>query len=145
MAIRRSSAEWKGGFKDGSGSLKLGSGLLQAPFSYSSRFESGSGTNPEELIGAAHAACFSMYLSALLGPAGYSPRRISTTATVHLDEGPKISMIELSTEAEIPDIDEKTFRRFAEDARKNCPVSRALAGVEVRLTAALVTEMEAVH
>jgi lipoyl-dependent peroxiredoxin len=145
MAIRKSSAEWIGGPKDGSGTLKLGSGAFEGRYSFGSRFENGSGTNPEELIGAAHAACFSMALASLLKPAGYEPRRISTTATVHLEEGPSISLIELSTEAEIPDIDEKTFRRFAEDAKKNCPVSKALAGVDIRLIAVLAPEMEAVH
>jgi lipoyl-dependent peroxiredoxin len=138
MATRISTAEWKGTIKEGSGMMKLGSGAYEGPYSFASRFESGPGTNPEELIGAAHAGCFSMALSGALTAAGFIPRRIATKATVHLDAGPKISLIELDTEADVPKLDEAAFQRIAEDAKKNCPVSKALTGVEIRLKARLV-------
>jgi osmotically inducible protein OsmC len=118
--------------------MKVGSGVYQGPYSFASRFESGPGTNPEELLGAAHAGCFSMALSAALAAAGFTPRRVSTTAAVHLDAGPAITLIELTTEADVPKMDEATFQRIAEDAKKNCPVSKALAGTEIRLKATLV-------
>ncbi len=138
MAVRTSTAEWKGSLKEGSGSMKLGSGAWEGPFSFSSRFESGKGTNPEELIGAAHAGCFSMFLSALLTDAGHPPTRVRTTATVHLEEGPKIALIELATEAVVPKISEADFRKHAEKAKKDCPVSKALAGPEIKLSAKLL-------
>src|SRR5205814_9849384 len=106
-----------------------------------SRFEEGTGTNPEELIGAAHAGCFSMALAAGLTKAGHSPTRISTTAQVSLEkvgEGFKITTIELNTESEVPGIDEQTFLEHAETAKKNCPVSQALAGADIKMNAKLV-------
>jgi len=119
--------------------MKLGSLAFEGPFTYASRFEQGEGTNPEELIGAAHAGCFSMSLASRLSRAGYPPQRIHTTATVHLTEGPTISLIELDTEAEVPGVDEQTFQQLAADAKQNCPVSKALAGgPEVRLNARLI-------
>jgi osmotically inducible protein OsmC len=124
--------------KAGAGSMKLGSGAYEGPFTFASRFESGRGTNPEELIGAAHAGCFSMFLAALLTNAGHTPTRIHTTAKVHLGEGPTISLIELETEAEVPNLDEAAFLQHAETAKKNCPVSKALAGPEIKLKARLV-------
>ena len=138
MAIRESSAIWKGSLIDGKGSMRLGSGAYEGDFSKASRFEDGPGTNPEELIGAAHAGCFSMFLSAILSKAGHIPTRIATTAKVHLGDGPKIILIELSTVGEVPGIDEKTFVEFAEQAKKGCPVSQALAAVETRLAVRLV-------
>jgi osmotically inducible protein OsmC len=138
MAVRTSSAEWKGSLKEGAGTMKLGSGTYEGPFTFASRFESGQGTNPEELIGAAHAGCFSMFLSALLTKEGFTPTRIQTTATVHLGEGPAINLIELSTEAEVPNLTEAAFMEHAESAKKNCPVSKALAGPEIKLRAQLV-------
>ena len=138
MAVRTSSAEWKGTLKEGAGTMKLGSGAYEGPFSFASRFESGRGTNPEELIGAAHAGCFSMYLSALLTNAGFKPTRIRTTATVYLGEGPAINLIELNTEAEVANLTEAAFMEQAEAAKKNCPVSKALAAVETTLSAKLV-------
>jgi len=139
MAVRKSEATWRGTLKEGSGTLKLGSGLYEGPFSYASRFEEGKGTNPEELIGAAHAGCFSMFLSALLTNNGYTPTRIHTTATVHLEAGPTISKIELNCEAEVPGVDEAKFAELAEQAKTGCPVSKALAAVkEIVLTARLV-------
>jgi len=136
MAVRTSSAEWKGTLKAGAGTMKVGSSW-EGPFSFSSRFESGKGTNPEELIGAAHAGCFSMFLSALLSDAGFTPTSIRTTATVHLDEGPKITLIELSTEAVVPGLDEAALRTHAEKAKEACPVSVALAGPRITLKAVL--------
>ena len=138
MAIRTSSAEWKGSLKEGSGTVKLASGAFEGPYTYSSRFEEGPGSNPEELIGAAHAGCFSMFLAALLSDAGFVPTRIHTTATVHLRAGPTIALIELKTEAEVPNISEAAFLEQAEAAKKNCPVSKALAAVEITLNAKLV-------
>ena len=137
MAIRESSAIWEGNLTEGNGSMRLGSGAYEGAFSRASRFEDGPGTNPEELIGAAHAGCFSMYLSLILSKARHVPTRIDTTAKVHLGEGPKITLIELSTVGEVPGIDEKTFVAFAEQAKKGCPVSQALAAVDMNLTARL--------
>jgi len=139
MAVRSSSAEWKGTLKQGAGTMKLGSGVWEGPFTFASRFESGTGTNPEELIGAAHAGCYSMFLSALLTDAGFTPARIQTTAMVHLDEGPKISLIELSTEAVVPGLDDAAFRTHAEKAKMDCPVSKALAGSKITLKAKLLS------
>lgn len=137
MTIRESSAIWQGNLVEGKGSMRLGSGAFEGAFSRASRFEDGPGTNPEELIGAAHAGCFSMFLSLILSKAGHIPTRIATTAKVHLGEGPKITRIELSTVGEVPGIDEKIFIEFAEQAKKGCPVSQALAAVEISLTARL--------
>jgi lipoyl-dependent peroxiredoxin len=139
MAVRSSSAEWKGTLKQGAGTMKLGSGAYTGPFTFASRFESGKGTNPEELIGAAHAGCFSMFLSALLTDAGFTPTRIATTATVHLEDGPKIALIELATEAVVPNLKEADFQKHAEAAKKGCPVSQALAGPRITLTAKLLS------
>jgi len=138
MAIRTSSAEWQGSLKEGSGNMKLASGAYEGAYTYGSRFESAPGTNPEELIGAAHAGCFSMFLAALLSGAGFVPTRIRTTAAVHLGAGPTIAMIELKTEADVPGISETAFMEHAEAAKKNCPVSKALAAVEITLSAKLV-------
>jgi osmotically inducible protein OsmC len=141
MATRQASAEWTGSLKEGSGQMSLGSGSYTGPFSFVSRFENGSGTNPEELIGAAHAGCFSMALSAGLGKAGHPPASIRTTSKVHLgtsDAGPTITRIDLDVEGEVPGIDQATFQQHAETAKKACAVSRALAGVgEITLNAKL--------
>jgi osmotically inducible protein OsmC len=139
MAIRSSSAVWKGTLKEGAGTMKLGSGAWEGPFTFASRFESAKGTNPEELVGAAHAGCFSMFLSALLTDAGFAPTRVQTTATVHLEEGPTISLIELSTEAVVPGLDDAAFRKHAEKAKIDCPVSKALTGPKITLKAKLST------
>ena len=138
MAIRTASAVWNGTLKEGQGRMKLGSGAFEGAFSYASRFEEGPGTNPEELVGAAQAGCFSMFLSALLTGAGYTPTQIRTGARVHLGEGPRITLIELETEAEVPNLDEKTFLENVEKAKKNCPISLAMTGPELRVTARLV-------
>ena len=142
MAIRESSAIWKGNLTEGNGSMRLGSGAYEGAFSRASRFEDGPGTNPEELLGAAHAGCFSMYLSLILSKAGHVPTRIDTTSKVHLEEGPKITLIELSTVGDVPGIDEKTFMEFAEQARKGCPVSQALSAVDMSLKAKLTSEID---
>src|SRR5881398_1881708 len=121
--------------------MKLGSGAFEGPYSFSSRFEEGKGTNPEELIGAAEAGCYSMALSANLEKAGHPAKRISTTATVKLEMvggGPKITTIDLKTEADVPGIDEAKFREQAELTKKTCPVSVALAGAQINLDAKLI-------
>ena len=139
MAIRKAEAVWTGTLREGKGIMKLGGLAFEGPFTYASRFEQGEGTNPEELVGAAQAGCFSMFLSGLLTRSGYTPQRIRTTATVHLTEGPTISLIELDTEAKVPGVDEQTFQQLAAEAKQNCPVSKALAGgPEVRLNARLI-------
>lgn len=137
MAIRESTAIWKGNLVAGKGTMNLGSGAYSGEYTKASRFEEGPGTNPEELIGAAHAGCFSMFLAAILADAGYEPVSIATSATVHLGAGPKITLIELSTVGNVPGIDETTFVEFAEKAKKGCPVSQALAAVEMKLKAKL--------
>ncbi len=141
MAVRQANADWKGTLKEGSGNMALGSGAFKGPFSFVSRFENGSGTNPEELIGAAHAGCFSMALAAGLGRAGITPRSIRTNAKVHLgttDAGPTITRIDLEVEGEVPGIDQATFQQHAEAAKKACVVSRALGGVkDITLNATL--------
>jgi osmotically inducible protein OsmC len=141
MAIRKAEAVWEGNLRAGKGSVKLGSGAFEGAYSFASRFEEGTGTNPEELIGAAHAGCFSMALSADLENAGYTAKRVYTTAQVHfemVDGKPTITTIHLDTEAEVPGISEKDFLEQAEGAKKGCPVSRALTGVEIVLNAKLV-------
>lgn len=138
MAIRESSAVWHGNLVDGKGTMRLGSGAFEGEYTRASRFEDGPGTNPEELIGAAHAGCFSMFLSAILSKAGHEPTSIATSVKVHLGDGPKITLLELSTVGTVPGIDEKTFIEFAEEAKKGCPVSQALSAVEMKLTARLV-------
>jgi len=141
MAIRIGTAVWEGDLKNGKGRMKFGSGAFDGPYSFSSRFEEGKGANPEELIGAAHAGCFSMAFSNILSQAGFTPKQVSTTARVHLDkvaEGFKITGIELITEATVPGIDEKKFLESAEAAKKGCPVSQALAAVPITLQAKLL-------
>ena len=140
MPARKSSAVWEGTLKEGKGTMKVGSGAYEGPYSFASRFEEGSGTNPEELIGAALAGCFSMALASNLTKAGHTPKRISTTANVKLetvDGGPKITTIELTTDAEVPGLDDKTFQEQGEATKKGCPVSKALTGTEIKLTATL--------
>ena len=139
MALRNSEATWKGTLREGSGTMKLGSGYFEGPFTFASRFEEAKGTNPEELIGAAHAGCFSMFLSALLSGKGFAPTSIHTVAKVHLSAGPTISKIELHCEAEVPGLDDAGFQDFALQAKAGCPVSKALAAVpEIVLVAVLV-------
>ena len=141
MPVRTANAVWEGNLPQGKGSMKFGNGAFEGAYSFSSRFEEGRGTNPEELIAAAHAGCYSMAFSHGLATAGFTPKRVSTTAKVHLDkvaEGFKITTIELNTEGEVPGIDEKKFLELAETAKKNCPVSKLVTGAEVKLQARLV-------
>ena len=139
MPVRKSEATWRGTLKEGSGIMKLASGLYEGPFTFSSRFEEAAGTNPEELIGAAHAGCFSMFLSALLTEKGFAPERIYTTAAVHLGAGPLIKRIDLVCQATVPGVEEAEFQELAEAAKAGCPVSKALAAVpEITLQATLV-------
>ncbi len=143
MPIRKAEAEWKGNLVEGAGRLKFGSGAFEGPYSFKSRFEEGQpATNPEELIAAAHAGCFTMALTAQLSRKGITPNRIHTVANVRLDkvgDAFTITRIDLQTEAEIAGIDEKTFQAIALDAKQNCPVSKALAGTEIHLAAKLLT------
>lgn len=141
MATRTGSAVWEGTLKQGSGTMRVGSGAFDGAYSFSSRFEEAKGTNPEELIAAAEAGCFSMALSANLEKAGHPAKRISTTASVKLEMaggGPKITTIDVTTEAEVPGIDESKFREVAEHTKKTCPVSVVLAGAHINLHAKLV-------
>src|SRR5205809_5182713 len=139
MPTQKAEAEWKGNLAEGSGRLKVGSGAFDGPYSFKSRFEAGqSATNPEELIGAAHAGCFTMALTAQLSRAGITPKRIHTGATVKLEkdgDGFSITKIELETEADIPGIDGATFERHALQAKQHCRVSKASAGAESDLGA----------
>lgn len=137
MPVRKANAKWEGNLKEGKGIMKFGGGAFEGAFSFKSRFEDGKGTNPEELIGAAHAGCFSMALSNSLAQDGFTPDSVSTEANVRLENG-SISEIELVTEAKIPNIDEQKFLEYAEGAKKNCPVSKALAGTNIKLNAKLV-------
>lgn len=142
MPVRQAEAEWKGNLAEGSGRLTVGSGAFDGPYSFKSRFEDGqSATNPEELIGAAHAGCFTMALTAQLSRERITPTRIHTVAKVKLErvgEAFSITRIELETEAEIPGIDDATFQKYAAEAKQNCPVSKALSGTEIHLTAKLL-------
>ncbi|HEX6981702.1 MAG TPA: OsmC family protein [Balneolaceae bacterium] len=138
MPTRKAEATWNGDLKKGSGHMAFGSGAFEGAYSFKSRFEEGTGTNPEELIGAAHAGCFSMALSAELAKAGLNPESVNTEAKVNLDaEKGAITTIELNVKGNIPDTDEETFRKHAENAKENCPVSKALKGVDIKLNAEL--------
>ena len=140
MAVRNADAEWSGGLKDGKGEMELGSGAFKGPFSFKSRMEEGTGTNPEELIGAAHAGCYSMQFSAMLEHAGFPPDKIHTAAKVNfgpVDGGFAITKIELTTEGNVPGIDAAKFEELAQAAKTACPVSKALAGTEITLNAKL--------
>ena len=141
MAIRHSDAEWIGSLREGSGSLALGSGAFKGAYSFNSRFAEGTGTNPEELIAAAHAGCYSMALAASLGQAKLEPEHIHTQAKVHfspIDGKPTITLIELVTEAKVPGLDDARFQEIAAETKQACPISRALAAVEIKLEAKLV-------
>jgi osmotically inducible protein OsmC len=141
MAIRSATARWTGTLTEGTGVMRTGKGGYEGSYSFKSRFEEGEGTNPEELIGAAHAGCFSMALSKLLTDAGHPPTSVETTAKVHLektDAGMTVTRIELDTVGEVPGMDEAEFTKHAEAAKANCPISRLLApGTEITLTSRL--------
>jgi len=143
MATRDGTAEWRGDLKSGSGTVSVASGLFEGKYSFSTRFEEGAGTNPEELIGAAHASCFSMALSNILAEAGHVPESVKTTAKVHLrfvDGAPTITEIDLITEGRVPGIDQGQFADYAAQAKAGCPVSRALASVgDITLNATLAS------
>jgi osmotically inducible protein OsmC len=141
MPQRKATAHWEGSLKEGGGTVALGSGAFEGPYGFKSRFEEGPGTNPEELIGAAHAGCFSMALSLALGDAGYTPESIDTQALVHFGPdsehgGFAISQIDLSTRARVPEMDATEFEQIANAAKAGCPVSKALQ-VAINLDAKL--------
>lgn len=140
MPTRSADARWEGNLPDGNGTMKLESGAYEGAFSYRSRFEDGAGSNPEELIAAAHAGCFSMAFSNVLDDEGYEPDSVDTSAEVTLrmlEDGPAITKIHLTSTAAVPDIDEDTFQELADAAKAGCPVSKALAGAEITLDATL--------
>src|SRR5687768_3618172 len=142
MPVRKAEAIWEGTLQDGKGTMKMASGAYEGPYSFSSRFEEGTGSNPEELIAAAHAGCFSMAFSADLAKAGFTPNSVRTRANVHLekvDGRQTITRIQLQTEADVPNIDDAKFQEIAEGAKKGCPISRALGAVQsIELDAKLV-------
>jgi len=142
MIVRKSQAEWKGDLKTGAGSIAFGSGAYTGPYSFQSRFESGTGTNPEELIAAAHSGCFSMAFSFALQLAGFTATRVHTTAAVKLEPAPgggfAITGIDLVTEGVVPGISDEQFQAIAADAKANCPISKALAAVPISLRSSLV-------
>ena len=142
MATRNAEAVWEGSLKEGNGKMKLGSGAFEGSFTWSSRFENGKGTNPEELLGAAHAGCYSMALSSTLGKAGYAPQHIHTNAqvTIELVDGKNlITRIQLETEAKVPGINNDQFQQIAQTVKESCPVSVALSNVPTTLSARLLS------
>ena len=141
MPTRSSTARWEGDLKQGKGTMRLPSMDFEGPYTRASRFEEGEGTNPEELIGAAHAGCFSMFLSGLLSKRDHPPTSIETTANVTVevtDDGPAITSSALVTEADVPGIDESTFDELVQESQAKCPVSKALAGTDISVKASLV-------
>jgi osmotically inducible protein OsmC len=142
MTARNGSAEWRGNLESGSGTITVGDGVFEGPYSYESRFGEGDGTNPEQLIAAAHAGCFTMALSNSLSAAGHAPDSVHTKARVQLrniEGAPTLTRIDLDAEGRVTGIDEAEFQRYADEAKANCPVSRALAGIpEIVLAAKLV-------
>jgi lipoyl-dependent peroxiredoxin len=141
MVKRKSSAVWEGNLREGKGTMKVGAGVFEGKYSFASRFADGQGTNPEELVGAAHAGCFSMALSGLLTEAGFKPQRVSTTATVKVDKTPggfSVVGIELDTEAVVPGIEEAEFLKQAVIAKENCPISKLVTGAPIELKAKLL-------
>jgi len=137
--IRKADARWEGDLKAGRGNIRLGSGAYDGPYSFQSRFEDGAGTNPEELLGAAHAGCFTMALSLGLTQAGHPPTSLETTAQVHLGkvgESFSVTRIDLELKGRVPGIDAAEFERLAQDAKRNCIISRAIS-VPIHLTATL--------
>jgi lipoyl-dependent peroxiredoxin len=142
MAIRNADADWDGSLKEGNGKMRLGSGAFEGSFTWSSRFENGKGTNPEELLGAAHAGCYSMSVSSNLGRAGFTPQHIHTNAKVtieQVDGRNRITHIDLDMEARVPEISQEKFQEIAQYAKEHCPVSMALAGVPITLNARLLS------
>lgn len=141
MPTRKASAQWNGDLKNGNGTMELESGSYKGAYSFASRFENGDGTNPEELIGAAHAGCYSMALANELAKADYNPKSVKTKAEVTFDvtnDGPAITGIKLICDADIPAIDTDVFNEIAKGAKQGCPVSKALAGTDISLEANLL-------
>ena len=141
MPTRKADARWDGSLTEGQGTMRMESRSYEGPYTFQSRFEEGEGTNPEELIAAAHAGCFSMQLSGLLGAADHAPESVETTASVHIEkegEGFKIKLIELDSKARVPGIDEDEFQRHVQEAKEICPVSQALAATEIKVSAELL-------
>ena len=141
MTARNGSAEWRGDIKNGSGTVTVGNGVFEGAYSYGSRFGEEGGTNPEQLIAAAQAACYTMALTAILSAAGHAPESVRTDADVHLrnvDGAPKLARLDIDTEGHVPGVDEQQFQRYADEVKATCPVARALAGIsEIVLTARL--------
>jgi osmotically inducible protein OsmC len=141
MPVRKANAVWEGDLKSGNGNMQLAGGAYNGAYSFASRFEEGTGTNPEELIAAAHSGCFSMFLANVLAQAGHTPRSVRTTANVHLgrnDTGPAVTRIELQSVADVPGLDDAAFQQHAENAKQNCPISKLLKnGAEIVLDARL--------
>lgn len=141
MPIRQSEAQWRGNLFDGKGTMTVGDGVFEGPFTHASRFKEGDGTNPEELLGAAHAGCFSMFLSSLLSKDDHVPNLVHTIAKVHIgpvDGAPTIHTIELICTADVPGIDQEQLMEYAERAKAGCPVSKAVAAVStITLSATL--------
>jgi osmotically inducible protein OsmC len=141
MPIRNAEAEWKGDLKAGSGTLSSASGALKGNYTFASRFEEGTGTNPEELIGAALASCYSMALANNLAQAGHKPESVKTSAKVHLektDKGQTVTRIDLTTRAKVPGVDAGTFNEKVETTRTTCPMARALGAIQINVDAKLV-------
>lgn len=142
MPVRRADARWEGDLKAGKGQMHLGGGAWSGPYSFGSRFEEGTGTNPEELLAAAHAGCFSMAFANELAQAGHTPDRVETTANVHLDksgDGFSVTRVVLRTEAQVAGIEDEEFQRLAEAAKRGCPVSRLFTGAEIAVEAKLAS------
>ena len=141
MSIRTGEAEWQGDLQNGKGRMKVAGGAYEGAYSFASRFEEGAGTNPEELIAAAHAGCYSMAFSNDLAKAGHTPMSVNTTAKVHLettDAGPTVTTIDLLCSAVVPGIDDATFQQIANSAKEGCPISRLLAAANITLDATLL-------
>ncbi len=140
MPVRTGRAEWRGDLKSGDGNVDVESGTFEAAYSFPSRFETGTGTNPEELIAAAHASCYAMALSNMMASDGSTPTRVAATAQVHLsmEGGAHIEKIHIICEAEVPGMEAETFQRYANNAKEGCPISKALAAVEITLEATLL-------
>ena len=142
MPARKADAQWEGSLQEGNGTMRLGGGAYEGPYSFKSRFEEGTGTNPEELIAAAHAGCFSMAFAGALGRAGHTPTSVATTANVHLnktDAGFRVQKIDLVTEAVVPGMEDAAFQEVAATAKENCPISVLLSSVEITLDARLTS------
>ena len=140
MAVRTVSATWNGTLKEGNGKMRITG--YEGPFTFASRFESGEGTNPEELVGAAHAGCYSMFLSALISGEGLAPESIDTSATVHLgkdDVGPVVSKIELSCKVKCEGLSQEKFSELTAAAKEKCPISRLVSAADIQLDAELLS------